>query len=253
MNIKKIITTLLLFFSPITAKAITLNAIEDYQNAAITQAVFKTLHLESVANHKEFFTLTHAEQSDTYWQMDEIKASLDLPPRTWVQSISPLPDTIHGRPTTSDILTTMYIPLESYASPLAVNEHIAIKCISPSEDIHDWIQAASRSFSMSTDVVHSFFDDTVISNNSNLEFIIAYEDNLPVGCALNYYTADYAGIYWVGVDEKHRNKGIGTRLMDMALRRARQRRKLAFLQATPMGYPLYSKLGFMPLGYLGQY
>ena len=55
---------------------------------------------------------------------------------------------------------------------------------------------------------------------------------------------------WVGmvlVDPKHRSKGIGTKLLDAAIKHLEdQKISTIKLDATPQGKPLYQKMGFVP-------
>jgi GNAT superfamily N-acetyltransferase len=55
---------------------------------------------------------------------------------------------------------------------------------------------------------------------------------------------------WVGmvlVDPHHRSKGIGTKLLEAAIKHLDDRKILTIkLDATPQGKPLYQKLGFVP-------
>jgi GNAT superfamily N-acetyltransferase len=59
-----------------------------------------------------------------------------------------------------------------------------------------------------------------------------------------------AGLYECGVVEAARRQGIGTALTAAALRAARETgSQLAVLNATPMGEPLYLRVGFTPTGW----
>jgi GNAT superfamily N-acetyltransferase len=82
----------------------------------------------------------------------------------------------------------------------------------------------------------------------------------PEGCFVAELDGELAGtvtttaycqaIAWIGmmlVHPKHRRQGIGTRLMGQAIEYLRGRAvRCIRLDATPAGYPLYEKLGFLP-------
>jgi GNAT superfamily N-acetyltransferase len=56
---------------------------------------------------------------------------------------------------------------------------------------------------------------------------------------------DDCGIYFVATLPDHRGQGLTTRLMHVALAEARERGcATSTLQASPMGYPIYERLGY---------
>jgi len=82
----------------------------------------------------------------------------------------------------------------------------------------------------------------------------------PQGCFLAEVNDELAGtvtttaygraIAWIGmmlVHPKHRRRGVATHLMSRAIEHLRRRSvRCIRLDATPAGYPLYEKLGFVP-------
>lgn len=53
------------------------------------------------------------------------------------------------------------------------------------------------------------------------------------------------GIYFVATDERHRGRGLTTRLLGLALAQARERGcATSSLQASAMGFPIYERLGY---------
>jgi GNAT superfamily N-acetyltransferase len=83
---------------------------------------------------------------------------------------------------------------------------------------------------------------------------VAELDGVPVGTtvAVVFYsipgrTGPVAWIAMVLVDPGHRNRGIGTALMEHALKFLDARKVPSIrLDATPLGQPIYEKLGFIP-------
>jgi GNAT superfamily N-acetyltransferase len=56
---------------------------------------------------------------------------------------------------------------------------------------------------------------------------------------------DDLGFYFVATDPGHRGKGLASRLMAVALADARERGfSTSSLQASPMGQPVYERLGY---------
>ncbi|TLD15257.1 hypothetical protein PspLS_10693 [Pyricularia sp. CBS 133598] len=59
---------------------------------------------------------------------------------------------------------------------------------------------------------------------------------------------DYYELSILAVHPQHGRKGIGKNLVQWGLDRARSEKKDAYLIATPMGKPLYERLGFVDIG-----
>jgi hypothetical protein len=78
--------------------------------------------------------------------------------------------------------------------------------------------------------------------------VVAYRDNQPVSAAQVYLSHGIAGIYWVGTVEAVRGQGLAevvTRAVgNMAFDRGA---RLCTLQASPMGEPVYRRMGYVEL------
>jgi len=84
---------------------------------------------------------------------------------------------------------------------------------------------------------------------------VAELNDAPVGTVA---TCVFGAVAWIGlvlVDHAARGQGIGTALMRRALQFLDDRRDIASvrLDATPLGQPLYEKLGFLPQFALSRY
>ncbi len=79
----------------------------------------------------------------------------------------------------------------------------------------------------------------------NVVAYVAYVDGEPVSIALTIVNNGIAGIYWVGSLERARGRGLG-RAVTVAATNAGfdLGGKIASLQASPMGRPIYTKLGY---------
>ena len=72
-----------------------------------------------------------------------------------------------------------------------------------------------------------------------------YLDGEPVAVSSLVMTGDIAGIYAVATLPEARKRGIGTAMTLHAMKEGIARRaRAATLQATPMGLPVYEKIGF---------
>jgi hypothetical protein len=79
----------------------------------------------------------------------------------------------------------------------------------------------------------------------NVATFVAYVDGKPVSIAMTIVNNGIAGIYWVGSLERARGKGLG-QAVTMAATNAgfALGGEIASLQASPMGRPIYAKLGY---------
>ena len=83
-------------------------------------------------------------------------------------------------------------------------------------------------------------------------WLVAIEQDEPVGHAIINLVDDHAGLFNVGVSGRYRHRGIGTSLTLAAMRAAREHGAVTMnLNSTPAGKKLYERLGFRQFG-IGQ-
>jgi GNAT superfamily N-acetyltransferase len=93
------------------------------------------------------------------------------------------------------------------------------------------------------------FADTIVRFPSEFHAYVALHDARPA-CCLGIWDADGdAHVQLVGTAPEARGRGLASRLLRLALIDARERGcATSTLQATAMGYPVYSRLGYRDLG-----
>lgn len=80
-------------------------------------------------------------------------------------------------------------------------------------------------------------------------WLVALEDDEPVGHALVNLMDDHAGLFNVGVSGHHRHRGVGSSLTYAAMQAARDRgARTMNLNSTPAGKRLYDRTGFTQFG-----
>ncbi len=90
-------------------------------------------------------------------------------------------------------------------------------------------------------------------NDTNRYFFIAILDDIPVGISEVFYYKGVAGLYFVGVNEDARGKGIGTAITLAPLHDAKDRRyEWAVLHSSQMGFNMYKRIGFETVCELGE-
>jgi GNAT superfamily N-acetyltransferase len=82
----------------------------------------------------------------------------------------------------------------------------------------------------------------------NVAAFLAYLDGEPVSIAMTILSHGVAGIYWVGSLERARGKGLGEATTAAATNAGFELGAgLASLQASPMGKPIYERMGYETL------
>lgn len=82
----------------------------------------------------------------------------------------------------------------------------------------------------------------------NVAAFLAYLDGEPVSIAMTIVSHGVAGIYWVGSLERARGRGLGEATTAAATNAGFELgAELASLQASPMGKPIYERMGYETL------
>lgn len=122
-----------------------------------------------------------------------------------------------------------------------LNKDLEIKQVHSKEDIELWTKIASLCFSYKIDseIIYK------VSKDSNINLLLAYKENIPVGTALLYQNSSVMGIHLVGVLQKYRKQGIADNIMKRAISISKEKRiDFMVLQASMLGLGIYEKLGF---------
>jgi ribosomal protein S18 acetylase RimI-like enzyme len=93
--------------------------------------------------------------------------------------------------------------------------------------------------------VFGFYEDRAGLRAENVGAFIAYLDGKPVSVAMTIVSHDVAGVYWVGSLEEARGRGLGRAATAAATNAGFEMgAEHASLQASPMGKPIYSAMGY---------
>lgn len=78
-----------------------------------------------------------------------------------------------------------------------------------------------------------------------IKFFIGFKDSVPIGTATIFYNSGVAGLNNLGILAEYQKQGLGKYFTNFLIKEAFEKGFRTFvLQASPMGYPLYEKLGF---------
>lgn len=129
--------------------------------------------------------------------------------------------------------------------PLAAGAEL--RRVSSAEDAEDYWRIAAASY---TDLgfppeVFGHYENHAGLWAENVVAFLAHLDGVPVSIAMTIVTHGVAGIYWVGSLAQARGKGLGGAVTAAAINAGFDLgADLASLQASPMGRPIYTAMGF---------
>jgi ribosomal protein S18 acetylase RimI-like enzyme len=93
--------------------------------------------------------------------------------------------------------------------------------------------------------VFASYEDSAGLLADNVAAFIAHLDGVPVSIAMTIVSHGIAGIYWVGSLEQARGRGLGRATTAAATNAGfAMGADLASLQASPMGAPIYTEMGY---------
>lgn len=93
--------------------------------------------------------------------------------------------------------------------------------------------------------IFAFYEDHDGLWADNVAAFLARIDGRPAAIAMTIVTRGVAGIYWVGTTEEARGRGLGRTLTATAVNAGFDMgAEIASLQASPMGEPIYRRMGF---------
>jgi len=129
--------------------------------------------------------------------------------------------------------------------PLA--EGIDLRRVASAADAAEYWQVATGAYSSIgfPPEIFAFYEshDGLVAANSAA--FLAHVDGRPAGIAMTIVSHGVAGVYWVGVAEEARGRGLGWTVTAAAVNAGFDMgAEIASLQASPMGEPLYRRMGF---------
>lgn len=118
------------------------------------------------------------------------------------------------------------------------------------EELALWAEIAALGTDLPPDVVAALRErEPFIRPDGARRRYLGWLDGRPVATACTVEAHDVAGVFAIAILPEFRRRGIGAVLPIEPLRRSAERgHRVALLQASPMGFPVYQRLGFVTDG-----
>jgi len=128
---------------------------------------------------------------------------------------------------------------------------LEIHAVQGPEDLAAFQRVAFEAFGLPAELGPAYLTEQ-LHRLPQVRFYLGRSGGEPVATSLLFMTGELAGIYWVATDAGKRTRGFGEALTWAAVRGGRERgARLASLQASALGRPVYERMGFeTPLRYV---
>jgi GNAT superfamily N-acetyltransferase len=131
---------------------------------------------------------------------------------------------------------------------IAIPNDARVERVSDEGALREWVRTCLIAFGDSLDIVGpavEVFRELALRDGREWRCYLATVNGRPASSAGVMMTGGVAGIYWVGTPVEYRRMGLGTAVTAAALRDAhREGYRVGCLTASPLGRPIYAKLGF---------
>jgi GNAT superfamily N-acetyltransferase len=205
----------------------------------------------------------------TQFASDSINASIDQTLNHFAQNQLPLvwwttpltqPATLETSLEAQGLTKIMELPgmaidLHTFSAAPS-SEHLDILTVQDAETLKHWVDVAMVGFDTPAELFDPLFavESELGMGTTPYRRYLGMWQGRPAAISALYLDAGVAGIYFVATVPQARRQGIGMAVTQAALQDARNLGyRLAILQASPMGAPVYARIGFQEYCKLGLY
>jgi Acetyltransferase (GNAT) domain len=131
-------------------------------------------------------------------------------------------------------------------------EGIEVRVVRTEQEVEDFVAVNADAYGTyglpGEEMAAVFTDPQGVLATDDAVLVVAYEGATPLAAALTYLSHGISGLYFVGTVEAARQRGLGRCIALAATHQGFDRGgRICILQASPMGAPIYLKMGYETL------
>jgi len=139
----------------------------------------------------------------------------------------------------------------------AVDQHVRIERFRDLDHVRDAIGVGANAFAtlgLPVEEAHTMLARHDRLLDADVAGFVAYVDDEPAATALTLFSDGAAGVYWVATLPASRGRGLGEVCTALATNAGFERgAPVVTLQASPMGLPIYTRMGYRACDQLRRY
>lgn len=175
-----------------------------------------------------------------YWWVDPATTPRDLPSLLEAKGLVPQAP-----------VPSMALELKDRPTWTGDKPDLEIRTVKTIPDLFHWSDLFNRIFELPQPLAAAYSESfqAIGLREPGIRFFTAYDDGRAVGVAQATFSGPTVGLWCIGVSPKARRRGAGRLLSEACLEAGEARGcRTAILNSSPMGLPLYTKLGFEVVG-----
>lgn len=131
--------------------------------------------------------------------------------------------------------------LDAYLSKNILEDDLLINFVGSKEDIYTWVEVASNSFSFPI-IYETIYK---LSKNKNIDLLLIYKDNIPIGTALIFTNSNVVGIHFLSILPSYRGHCFSKNIIEEIVSFSkREEVQYVTIVVSEDSSSLYKKLGF---------